>query len=244
MEDHLKRFDEIAKQICELHRRKDESYGSAFESTCDDLQHGGKFYAVGCLLAKVGRLKTIVTKDKLDTFNESMKDTLMDLASYSIMTLISLEDGSEMRFDTSDEVDTADDDVKCAIEFEGFTKIPIAAAPDKKCETIVENDLEDKLAKQHYQVKPEDLVGDISGFPIEVVQRMVDNQVKQGNKADVKVFQRSSESSQVSGGFNFFDCEEGDYFGNRLLCIKILMYSFIYTLKRNRYVLRMQGPLF
>ena len=38
-----------------------------------------------------------------------------------------------------------------------------------------------------YEVKQEDLIGDIEGFPIEVVQRMLECQVEQGNKADVSV---------------------------------------------------------
>lgn len=36
---------------------------------------------------------------------------------------------------------------------------------------------------ERYIVKPEELKGEIKDFPIEVVQRMVDYQVEQGNKA-------------------------------------------------------------
>lgn len=58
-----------------------------------------------------------------------------------------------------------------------------------------------------YIVKPEDLKGEIANFPIEVVQRMVDYQVKQGNKADVSVFQKYRD-----GGFVWFDTIEGKPF--------------------------------
>ena len=37
---------------------------------------------------------------------------------------------------------------------------------------------------KEYKVKKEDLIGEIKDFPIEVVQKMVDYQVEQGNKAD------------------------------------------------------------
>lgn len=40
-----------------------------------------------------------------------------------------------------------------------------------------------------YTVEHSDLVGDIKDFPIEVVQKMVEMQQKQGNKPDVTVFQ-------------------------------------------------------
>lgn len=54
-----------------------------------------------------------------------------------------------------------------------------------------------------YKVKPEDLIGEIAGFPIEVVQKMVDCQVAQGNKADVTVFQKSNTASKKNKGFDW-----------------------------------------
>ena len=50
----------------------------------------------------------------------------------------------------------------------------------------------DMETEEHaYIVKQEDLKGDIKDFPIEIVQKMVDEQVKQGNEADVTVFQEN-----------------------------------------------------
>lgn len=40
------------------------------------------------------------------------------------------------------------------------------------------------------KVKQSDLIGDIAGLPIEVVQKMCEEQVNQGNKFDVSVFQK------------------------------------------------------
>lgn len=59
-----------------------------------------------------------------------------------------------------------------------------------------------------YKVKPEDLIGEIKGFPIEIVQKMVDYQVAQGNKADVTVFQKLATASRLDGGFNWLETEE------------------------------------
>ena len=50
-------------------------------------------------------------------------------------------------------------------------------------------------------VEQSDLIGEIENFPIEVVQRMVDEQVRHGNEADVKAFQRWSSAPVSYGGF-------------------------------------------
>lgn len=65
---------------------------------------------------------------------------------------------------------------------------------------------------ENYKVTKNDLKGELEGFPIEVVQRMVDCQVEQGNKADVKVFQEKNTNSydgfswqKTEDGFDFWD---------------------------------------
>ena len=55
----------------------------------------------------------------------------------------------------------------------------------------------------NYKVKKEDLIGEIKDFPIEVVQKMIERQVEQGNEADVTVFQ-----SNCWGGFVWEDTDE------------------------------------
>jgi hypothetical protein len=61
---------------------------------------------------------------------------------------------------------------------------------------------------ERYIVKQEDLIGQIEGFPIEVVQRMCDCQVEQGNKADVSVFQRNKIAMKFEGGFDWCNTKE------------------------------------
>jgi hypothetical protein len=59
-----------------------------------------------------------------------------------------------------------------------------------------------------YEVKQEDLIGDIEDFPIEVVQKMIEYQVKQGNKADVTVFQKDITSTHGEGGVSWGATQE------------------------------------
>jgi len=68
-----------------------------------------------------------------------------------------------------------------------------------------------------YKVKQEALIGQIEGFPLEVVQRMVEEQVKQGNKADVTVFQESANSEPIEGGFLWTDTSEGFNFWEKVI---------------------------
>jgi len=56
--------------------------------------------------------------------------------------------------------------------------------------------------------------GEIEGFPTEVVEWMMDNQVKQGNKRDVSVFEKSKCLSAKEGGFDWQlkDDKSNDFF--------------------------------
>lgn len=71
-----------------------------------------------------------------------------------------------------------------------------------------------------YKVTEKDLIGDIKDFPIEVVQKMVDEQVNQGNPADVSVFQERSAMGRSSGGFYWPETTDGDDFWRRVITYK------------------------
>lgn len=60
-----------------------------------------------------------------------------------------------------------------------------------------------------YIVEKKDLKGEIKDFPIEVVQKMVDNQVLQGNEANVSVFQHDATAELWEGGFAWEETREG-----------------------------------
>ena len=54
-----------------------------------------------------------------------------------------------------------------------------------------------------FKVEQNDLVDDIKDFPIELVEKMIEEQVKQGNKADVEVFQKNASTDAEDGGFDW-----------------------------------------
>lgn len=74
-----------------------------------------------------------------------------------------------------------------------------------------------------YKVTEDDLIGQLEGFPIEVVQAMIERQVEQGNPADVSVFQEDAGATYSENGFYWTDTEdlhsdEGDDFWEEVIC--------------------------
>jgi len=54
--------------------------------------------------------------------------------------------------------------------------------------------------------------GGLTGFPKEIVEKMLEHQVKQGNKKDVTVFENDITSSSLNKGFNWSAASEGRTF--------------------------------
>lgn len=61
------------------------------------------------------------------------------------------------------------------------------------------------IINNRFGITKKDLIGDISVFPLGVVVKMLEEQEKQGNKPDVKVFQ---DSKSVGKKYNAFDWDE------------------------------------
>lgn len=66
-------------------------------------------------------------------------------------------------------------------------------------------------------ITKEDLIGQIANFPLKIVEAMVTNQVRQGNPANVKVFQEKVDASFVEGGFSWNKSAEGQFFWSKVI---------------------------
>ncbi len=62
------------------------------------------------------------------------------------------------------------------------------------------------------KVTKKDLIGDIADFPVEIVRKMVEEQMRQGNNADVRMFQICANKNKNQGGFDWKDTEDGHLF--------------------------------
>lgn len=81
------------KKICEgmnlVYRAKNEDYGDSFAK---GFREYGVIMPVIRLEDKLNRFKQLMLKGGQRVEGESVKDTLVDLANYAIMTIIELED--------------------------------------------------------------------------------------------------------------------------------------------------------
>lgn len=81
-------FAEIAQELAALHAAKNADYGDSFGETFRKL---GPISAVTRIADKTNRLCSLLMKGERQVADERIEDTLRDLASYAIMTLIELE---------------------------------------------------------------------------------------------------------------------------------------------------------
>lgn len=91
--DNVKKFKEIANGLGELYEKKNRAYGNSFSDTYKKL---GIISAVTRISDKHNRLCNLATNPDIDNLGESIEDTLKDLASYAIMTLIELENSKQI----------------------------------------------------------------------------------------------------------------------------------------------------
>lgn len=84
--DKVEQFKEIADSLSVLYAKKNEDYGDSFGKTFEEL---GIISAVTRMSDKMNRIKSLAIKGS-NNF-ESIEDTLRDLASYSIMTLVEID---------------------------------------------------------------------------------------------------------------------------------------------------------
>ena len=82
---------EIHKNICDslndLYKKKNQDYGDSFSKSYKEY---GLTMSCIRLEDKLNRLKSLNKNGNAQVKDESIQDTLMDLANYSIMTLIEL----------------------------------------------------------------------------------------------------------------------------------------------------------
>ena len=70
--------------MANLYEKKNADYGNSFDKSCNEF---GITAALVRMNDKFNRIKSLTKNDNL-VKDESIEDTLIDLANYSIMTLI------------------------------------------------------------------------------------------------------------------------------------------------------------
>lgn len=81
-------YKDVYMQLNQIYSDKNHDYGDSFGETFEEL---GAISAVTRITDKINRLDSLMTKEQ-KVKDESILDTLIDLANYCIMTLIELEE--------------------------------------------------------------------------------------------------------------------------------------------------------
>lgn len=80
--------NKLANQMTDLYARKNRDYGNSFDRSMDKF---GLVVAAIRIGDKVNRLQSLIEKGGAEVKDESIADTFIDLACYSIMTLMWME---------------------------------------------------------------------------------------------------------------------------------------------------------
>lgn len=88
--DNVKDIVNITNRMVELYSRKNRDYGNTFDQSLDE---DGLLVAKIRLQDKFGRFSTLI-KQEATVDDETMIDTLIDLAIYSVMTIRWIESRS------------------------------------------------------------------------------------------------------------------------------------------------------
>lgn len=85
---HKATFDSVLDEMKELHAKKDKDYGSAFHKSFEEF---GVTAGVVRLNDKMERAKSLVKNGKAEVKDESLLDSLEDLACYAVMLYVELK---------------------------------------------------------------------------------------------------------------------------------------------------------
>lgn len=85
--DKVEQFRNIAEWLADLYERKNSDYGDSFGKTFQSL---GIISAITRISDKYNRIVSLATNKEQKVKDEAIEDTLRDMASYCIMTLIEL----------------------------------------------------------------------------------------------------------------------------------------------------------
>lgn len=87
--DKLTRHEQICDEIKALYKRKNADYGDSFHKTF--VEEGMAMPRIR-LTDKLERFKKLTKSGEQSVNDESIRDTLIDLANYAIMTILELEE--------------------------------------------------------------------------------------------------------------------------------------------------------
>lgn len=86
----IERFQNIVCTMYDTYRKKNHDYGNSFATTWNEFGSNGLVTAVAQISHKYHRLLNL-TNGTQPQVDESLRDTLMDMANYCVLTLMELD---------------------------------------------------------------------------------------------------------------------------------------------------------
>lgn len=83
------RFRKIAAQMADLYEKKNADYGDSYSKS---IKKYGAVAGLVRLSDKFNRLENLMLNGECEITDESIKDTLIDLANYAIMLYMEVEE--------------------------------------------------------------------------------------------------------------------------------------------------------
>ena len=85
-------FNKITEEMNALYAKKNHDYGDSFHDTFKKL---GIVSSVTRLYDKMNRLVSLTSKHEQLVNDESIRDTLIDIANYSVMSIMEIDNQKE-----------------------------------------------------------------------------------------------------------------------------------------------------
>ena len=85
-------FRGVLDEMCSVFERKDADYGNSFG---DSIREFGYVVAVARMNDKLSRLKKMVKGGDIKIPSETMRDNLLDIANYCVLTIMELDSDTD-----------------------------------------------------------------------------------------------------------------------------------------------------
>lgn len=85
--DKVEKFEEVAKDLAALYKQKNTAYGDSFGRS---IAKYGKIAGLTRISDKFNRLENLILNPDINSGDEKLADTLLDMASYCIMLYIEM----------------------------------------------------------------------------------------------------------------------------------------------------------
>ena len=88
MELENNKFEDVLSEMFNTYKKKNADYGNSFSET---IQEFGYIPAVARINDKLKRVKNMVKGNEMNITDESMRDNLLDIANYCVLTIVELD---------------------------------------------------------------------------------------------------------------------------------------------------------